>query len=96
VALWLERHLDFPNWTSREIEAMPVTQISEWARAHSIDMDPLYATEHREGGTPALGTGMPGVKRSDLHVFTGEQWRKRLPMLTHESWRQRAKELIGR
>jgi dienelactone hydrolase len=95
VALWLEKYLDFPNWTNEDIEAMPVTHISEWARANSVDMDPLYATEHREGGTPGLGTGIPGVKRSDLDVFNDDEWQERLPMLVHENWRERAKELIA-
>jgi hypothetical protein len=95
VALWLEKYLDFPNWTNEDIEAMPVTHISEWARANSVDMDPLYATEHREGGTAGLGTGIPGVKRSDLDVFNDDEWQERLPMLVHENWRERAKELIA-
>lgn len=95
VALWLEKQLDFPNWTSESIEAMPTTHISEWARANSIEMDPLYAIEHREGGTPGLGTGIPGVKRSALNVFRDEEWKKLLPKLSHENWRQLAKERIA-
>jgi dienelactone hydrolase len=91
VALWLEQQLDFPNWTSSDIDAMGVTHISEWAKVNSVDMDPLYATEHREGGTLAVGTGVPGVKRADLNVFTDAEWDARRDLLTHESWRARAK-----
>jgi dienelactone hydrolase len=95
VALWLEKHLDFPNWTANAIDATPVTHVSEWARVNSIEMDPLYATEHREGGTPALGAGIPGVARSSLHVFGEEEWKQRRDLLVHEEWRRRAKDLLG-
>ena len=96
VALWLEEHLDFPNWSAKDVETMAVTHVSEWAKANSVEMDPLYATEHREGGTPALGSAMPGLKRSDLNVFSGEEWTTRRDDLVHESWRKRAKEEISK
>lgn len=91
VALWLENKLDFPNWTAEEIGRMPATHISEWAAANSVEMDPLYATEHREGGTPALGSRIPAVRRTDLHVFTESEWTSMRELLTHESWRARAR-----
>ncbi|MBI3698056.1 MAG: acetylxylan esterase, partial [Acidobacteria bacterium] len=53
VALWLERRLDFLNWTEESIQAMPETHISEWARRHGVELDPLYASEEREGGAMA-------------------------------------------
>lgn len=96
VALWLERHLDFPNWTTAEIEAMPVTHIGEWARANSVEMDSLYAAEHREGGTPALGAGVPGIPRSALHVLGDKEWEAQRDLFIHESWRRRAKEEIAK
>lgn len=95
VALWLERHLDFPNWTAESIESMPVTHISEWARTNSVEIDALYASEHREGGTPALGASVPGIQRSTLHVFSEIDWAGRRDSLVHESWRKRAKERIA-
>ena len=95
VALWLEQHLDFPNWTAAEIEAMPVTHISEWALVNSVEMDRLYATEHREGGTQALGTRVPGISRAALHVFRDNEWEAQRDLLVHESWRRRAKEEIA-
>ncbi|MDQ3624912.1 MAG: prolyl oligopeptidase family serine peptidase [Verrucomicrobiota bacterium] len=64
VALWLEEQLDFPNWTMRELQAMPETHIAEWAAANSVTMDKAYATGEREGGTRALGAGVPGLSAS--------------------------------
>lgn len=90
VAAWLERHLDFPNWSETEVEAMPVTHIGEWARTENVELDPLYASEHREGGTRALGTGVPGLRRDDLSVFTDEEWRRQKHLLVHERWRELA------
>jgi dienelactone hydrolase len=94
VAQWLEEYLDFPNWSKTQIDAMPTTQIGEWARKNSVAMDPLYATEHREGGTPALGSGIPGLKRSDLNVFSDSEWTARKEELVHESWRRQASRLV--
>ena len=95
VAAWLERQVDFPNWREADIEKLPVTHISAWARTEHLEMDPLYATEHREGGTRALGTGVPGLGREDLSVFSEEDWRRQKPVLVHQRWRELAKARMG-
>lgn len=86
VALWLDAVIDFPAWTAREIETMPETHIAPWAEANGVTMDRLYSTEHREGGTRALGTGVPGLTREQLSVFSPEQWQQRKSRLIHEAW----------
>src|SRR5262249_34025452 len=43
AALWLHRHLAFPNWTDAAIRALPETHIGRWARANGVPLDPLYA-----------------------------------------------------
>jgi dienelactone hydrolase len=86
VALWLERHLDFPNWSEDQIKSLPETRIGDWAAKHSIPMDRLYATEQREGGTPALLNDVPGFQRNDLAVFTEEEWQQQRGTLIIESW----------
>ncbi|MBM3334218.1 acetylxylan esterase [Candidatus Sumerlaeota bacterium] len=96
VALWLETHLDFPNWTAATIRAMPETRISEWAQRYSIAMDKLYATEEREGGTPALGADIPGYSREDLSVFTPQQWEARKKDLILETWLDAARAATER
>jgi dienelactone hydrolase len=91
VALWLEKQLNFPNWTEDSIRAMPETHISEWARDHDIAMDRLYVVEAREGGVRALGDKVPGFQREELSVFTPEEWEKRKPELVFESWAAKAR-----
>lgn len=86
VALWLERQLDFPNWTEASIEAMPTTHISEWARSNGLEIDRLYAVEPREGGVRALGAGVPALTRKELSVFTPEEWEQRKQNLIYENW----------
>jgi dienelactone hydrolase len=95
VALWLERQLDFPAWTPADIEALPETKIAPWAEAQGVAMDRLYATEEREGGTPALGTKIPGIKRADLCVFSPEEWEHVKETLVYESWVAAAKACVG-
>ena len=86
VALWLHRQLNFPYWTDAKIKSLPVTRIGDWAAANAVEMDKLYATEEREGGTPALGKGFPGFKRDDLSVLSGDEWAKRKNEFVLESW----------
>jgi len=91
VALWLERQLDFPNWTTTGIESMPVTRIGDWAQRHGVAMDRLYATEEREGGTPAIGSDVPGFKRDDLSVFSEAEWQSRKDQFVIEKWVEAAR-----
>ncbi len=95
VALWLERRLDLPNWTEAGIQEMPETHIGAWAKANRVELDPLYASEHREGGTPALGTGVPALSREVLSVFTAQEWQRRKAQLVHEEWLKKARALIA-
>ena len=59
-------------------------------------MDKLYAAEHREGGTRALGTGIPVPKAEQLAVFTSEEWTRHRDLLIHESWLERARTRLAR
>jgi len=90
VALWLEEKLDFPFCTKAIIEAMPETHIGSWARANGVPLDPLYASEHREGGTLALGAGVPALARNLLSVFNPDTWERNKRNLILESWLERA------
>ena len=94
VALWLEKHLDLPNWTAKSLSIIPTTQIAEWAQKHNIHMDKLYATKDREGGTPALGNDIPGYQREDLNVFTPEQWRSHKQRFVFETWVDAARSAV--
>jgi dienelactone hydrolase len=94
VALWLERHLGFPNWSAAQIEAMPTTHISEWAAANSVPMDRLYADELREGGARTLGTGVPALSRSQLSVFSDEEWDKQKDRMIYETWIREARRQL--
>ena len=94
MALWLEKHLDLPNWTPESVAAMPTTRITQWSQKHNISMDRLYATEDREGGTPALGNDVPGYQREDLSLFTPEQWRSHKQRLIFETWVDAARSAV--
>jgi dienelactone hydrolase len=94
VALWLERHLDFPNWDEAAIRALPGTYILEWAQANGVAMDKLYATEEREGGTLAMGENVPGFARESLSVFSLGEWEKIKSTLTFEAWTERAQAAV--
>jgi hypothetical protein len=94
VALWLERRLQFPNWTAEYITKMPDTHISEWAQQQNVSVDRLYATELREGGTRALGTGIPGISRESLDAVPRDQWEREKDQFIYETWIGKAKALV--
>jgi dienelactone hydrolase len=94
VALWLHRHLDFPNWTEATIRRMPETHITRWATAHGVPIDRLYATEDREGGTRALGEGVPALSRATLSVFSPDEWEREKGRLIYESWVEAARARV--
>lgn len=96
VALWLEEKIDFPNWTQLEIKSMGQTHISEWAAAHNVEMDRQYATESREGGVRALGTGIPALAREVLCVFSNTQWEQKKEKFIYESWVLNARKHLSK
>jgi dienelactone hydrolase len=94
VALWLRKQLDFPNWSEADVQGMKETRIGNWARANDVTLDPLYSTEQREGGTPALGVDVPGLTRKQLSVFSPEEWEKNKDRLIYESWVKEARSRL--
>ncbi len=91
VALWLNHHLHFPNWTAAEIERMPETHISEWGKTNGVFVDKSYSSEQREGGTMALGKDVPGIAREKLNVFGDADWQANKDRLVMETWVEKAK-----
>lgn len=86
AALWLQAHLRFPNWTMQSIRGMPETRIGAWAVVHHVAIDKAYASDDREGGVIALGTGIPAIPRADLNVLTDAEWRLQKNSLVYEAW----------
>jgi hypothetical protein len=96
VALWLEAHQGFPNWSEEDIRAMPETQVGPWAKKHSVEIDPGYATQIREAGTMALRDDIPGLGRSMLNVLADDEWEAQKRTLVHETWREKVRAEISK
>ncbi len=86
VAQWLEKQIDFPLWTEESIRSLPETRIGTWAEKTGVPLDKLYATEEREGGTPALGEDVPGYIAEMLNVLPRDEWETRKKDFVLESW----------
>ncbi len=95
VVTWIDRLIDLPAWSAADLAALPETHIGPWARAQGVELDKLYATEHREGGTRALGGGVPGLRREDLCVFSAAEWERRKGTLIHEAWLEAARARLA-
>ncbi len=83
VAQWLNVKLHFPNW---QAISNPESKIGSWADANHVPMDKLYATEHREAGTLALGKNIPYIDRDRLDVVPEATWEKHKADFILESW----------
>ena len=86
VVEWLEKQIDFPNWTPEKIRALPAIRIGDWAAARHVPMDKLYATERREAGTPALDDNVPGYSRDSLDILPPADWQLQKTNFILESW----------
>jgi dienelactone hydrolase len=86
VVLWLQKQIDFPNWTEEKIQAMPEVRIGDWAAANQVSIDKLYATQLREAGTPALDASAPGYPHDELNVLTADQWENQKTNFVLQTW----------
>jgi dienelactone hydrolase len=91
AALWLQRHLSFPNWTPASIAAMPETHILEWVSKGGVYIDKQYATELREGGTRALGSDVPAVPHDEMNAIPSDRWNRDRDLYVYETWVKEAK-----
>jgi dienelactone hydrolase len=95
AALWLERHLNFPNWTPDSIARMPETHILEWVRNQNVVIDKPYATELREGGTRALGANFPIVPHDDMNALPKDRWERDKDKYVYETWLREAQSRLA-
>ncbi|MBI5771749.1 MAG: acetylxylan esterase [Verrucomicrobia bacterium] len=93
VAQWLERVIDFPNWTEAALRAQPETHLGEWAARMSYPVDKLYATEEREGGARVVAVDVPNITREQLSVFSAAEWERVKRDYTFDVWTERARKL---
>jgi hypothetical protein len=71
-----------------------VTHIGEWAKANNIQMDRLYATEHREGGTMAVGGNVPPIEREALNALPEREWTLYKDRFILDKWLEIAKSKL--
>ena len=94
AALWLKDNLGLPNWTREQIEQMPETHISEWAKQNNVTMDMGYIQEDREGGVMALGKNVTNMTREQLTVVPIDQWQKDRDQYVYSAWVRRTLDLL--
>ncbi|HTU48350.1 MAG TPA: prolyl oligopeptidase family serine peptidase [Bryobacteraceae bacterium] len=96
VALWLEDKLKFRDWTRKQIQAMPETNVLDWAVAHNLNPPGSSVTNpDGEGGTLALSTDIPAVPRADLHAIPEAVWDSQRDRYVYETWVDHAKVAIS-
>ena len=87
AALWLQQRLHFAH----PMDQLGETHISEWAEKNHVPVDKLYATELREGGTRAMGTGIPALPHDDMNALPVDRWDRDKQKYVYETWLKEAK-----
>jgi dienelactone hydrolase len=95
VALWLQEKLNFPNWTKKQVQAMPETHLSEWAVRNHLETTVTPAYEHGAGGTMALGNNIPAVSRDILFAIPEALWKANQGVYSYESWVEHAQAALA-
>ena len=96
AALWLKDQLGLPNWTQQQIQQMPETHISEWAKQNDVTMDMGYIQEDREGGVMALGKGVPNMTREQLTAVPMPQWQADKDKYVYSAWVRQTLDVLKR
>lgn len=86
AAEWLEKQLDFPNWTPEKIKSMPVINIGQWAKANGVYLNSGERRLNRDAGMEAIAAGVPGLKPSQLDVFSMSEWEKQRKNMVWAVW----------
>jgi dienelactone hydrolase len=94
VALWLEQQSQFPDWTKKQIEAMPETKVMDWAAKNGVTAPKSLLNEKGEGGTMALGNDIPAVPRAELRALPEAVWDAERDNFVYETWVDRAKSAV--
>jgi len=89
AALWLQDKLKFPEWTKKQIEAVPEMQIREWATKNKLDAVSLRQPKN-EGNLMALGNDIPLVSFEQLQAVPDTLWQSQKEEYVYESWVERA------
>jgi dienelactone hydrolase len=87
VGEWLNKQLRFPAWDTISHDE---TKIGDWAKANGVPMDKMYADDHREGGTIALGKDIPFVTHDKLNALPESEWASQKSDFVLETWFARA------
>lgn len=94
AALWLKDNLGLQNWTKQQIEQIPESHISEWAKQNGVKIDQGYIQEDREGGVMALGTGVENVQQWLDRPPSRERWLKHKDDYVYSAWVRRTLSVI--
>jgi dienelactone hydrolase len=89
AALWLEKQIDLPLWTTVEMEAMRESHVSEWSSKTGAVIGAGFAKELSEGGVEALRTDIPNIPRNQLQAIPEKEWHADRDAYTYESWVKR-------
>jgi dienelactone hydrolase len=94
VALWLEEKEKFPDWTKKQIEAMPELRLSDWASTNHLPLAQSPSFLKDEGAVKALDGKIPALARDSLRAIPDAVWDAERENYVYETWVSRAREAV--
>ncbi len=85
-ALWLNKQLHFPAWTSEKIDALPLISIRAWAAQVGQTLNRSALRDDREGGMVALAADVPRLTPEQLDVLPDEEWQSERERFVYSAW----------
>jgi dienelactone hydrolase len=90
AALWLGGNLQFANWKSDQIAALPTIKIGDWAQKNDVYLNKSALREDRDAGLIAIDVNVPKLTPEQLSVLPMADWQKRREEFVYSVWAQKA------
>ncbi|MEO8736870.1 MAG: prolyl oligopeptidase family serine peptidase, partial [Edaphobacter sp.] len=90
AALWMQRQMQFPNWSAAKINALSQIRISTWADRTGAHINEGYAAKDREGGMMALAADVPNISWDSLQAVPEVTWKQEKERFIWDAWARHA------
>ena len=90
AATWLEKNLNFPNWSSTPVASLPVEPMRIWAERVGFTLNKSSAREDRDAGLPLLVAPVPLLTKEQLSILPLADWQRRKSEFVYSTWVERA------
>jgi len=90
AAEWLNRQLDFPNWSQSAIAALPVTTIRDWGAKVGYTFNKSSERDDHDAGIVAIAGDVPLMTSAQTDILGRPGWELLKSDFIYSSWVERS------